>query len=352
VHVPSSYAGMAGVAYGWYGRTAALDSLSTLTNIDAALAQQKAAIADNAEAAAAASGVQLSPQQLASSWAEHTAAAIAAYEASLPVPAVGRYARSPTGRVLLGLDAQPLLLCDGPDGQPVVLSSKGEALSAPSGEQLALLLGAMGSPLVDPIGRPVMVALQPGSSKPLGVHPDGSIVMVPASKHAAPVVAPADSSSTPAVAEQAATAGGLVQRSDAAGCSSLKEAGSYAPSLARSSSTSPLSVATGAATTDNNTMVPAAAAAAAAGVNACCMTPAELLLGPHGKPLLGVDNRPLIVAVDEEGVPLVRSSQGGVLLGPDDRPLVLATASDGSLVALDSQCRPLTGRTWYRMYLL
>jgi hypothetical protein len=73
------------------------------------------------------------------------------------------------------------------------------------------------------------------------------------------------------------------------------------------------------------------------------MTPAELLLGPHGKPLLGVDNRPLIVAVDKEGVPLVRSSEGGVLLGPDDRPLVLATASDGSLVALDSQCRPLTG---------
>jgi hypothetical protein len=73
------------------------------------------------------------------------------------------------------------------------------------------------------------------------------------------------------------------------------------------------------------------------------MVPAELLLGPNGKPLLGVDNRPLIVAIDEEGVPLVCSSEGSVLLGPDDLPLVLATASDGSLVALDSQCRPLTG---------
>jgi hypothetical protein len=231
-----------------------------------------------------------------------------------------------------------------------VLNSQGEALSGPSGEQLALLLGAMGSPLVDPIGRPVMVALQPGSSKPLGVHPDGSIVTVPASKHVAPAAAPADSTmaSTPAAAEPAAAAGGglhagLVQRSDAAaGCSSLKEAGSYAPSLARSSSNSPLSVAAGPVTTitENN-----ATNTAAAGVDAGCLTPAELLLGPHGKPLLGVDNRPLIVAVDEEGVPLVRSSEGGVLLGSDDRPLVLATASDGSLVALDSQCRPLTGTT-------
>jgi hypothetical protein len=49
------------------------------------------------------------------------------------------------------------------------------------------------------------------------------------------------------------------------------------------------------------------------------------------------------MAVDEEGVPLVLNPEGGVLLGPDDQPLQLAAASDGSLVALDSQCRPLSG---------
>jgi hypothetical protein len=335
VHMPGSCIGISGVAYGWYGQPAALTSLATLANIDAALAQQKAAISGLAEAAAAASGIQTASQQLAGSWAEHTAAAIAAYEASLPSPAVGRYARSPTGRVLLGLDAQPLLLCDGPEGQAVVLDSQGAALAGPGGEQLALLLGATGSPLVDPIGRPVLVALQPGSSTPLGVHPDGSIVMAPASGHAASADAPRST---------AAAAGGVPAAQGPAGAAagnSLREAGSYAPSLARSSSTSHVSAAAAAAAAppsgDTNNRSNAAAKSAQ-------LVPAQLLLGPHGKPLLGVDNRPLIVAVDEAGVPLVCSADGGaVLLGPDLQPLVLATASDGSLVALDSQCRPLTG---------
>uniref|UniRef100_A0A383WHY1 NodB homology domain-containing protein n=1 Tax=Tetradesmus obliquus TaxID=3088 RepID=A0A383WHY1_TETOB len=363
VHMPGSFTGLAGVAYGWYGQPAALSSLSTLASIDAALTQQRTAISELAEAAAAASGIQLSTQQqLAGSWAEHTAAAIAAYEGSLPAPAVGRYARSPTGRVLLGLDAQPLLLCDGPEGQSVVLNSRGEALLGPNGEQLALLLGATGSPLVDPIGRPVLVALQAGSSsssKPLGVHPDGSIVMVPASQHAAAAAAVAALTNSAAAGLAAAAAdaaagssgGHAVQGSAAAAAgNSLREAGSYAPSLARSSTTShshkspaagtPGSGGSPTAITSSQSPPPPAAAAAAGAVG---MVPAELLLGPHGKPLLGVDNRPLIVAVDDQGVPLVCSSEGAVLLGPDDRPLVLATASDGSLVALDSQCRPLTG---------
>ncbi|WIA12957.1 hypothetical protein OEZ85_006572 [Tetradesmus obliquus] len=180
VHMPGSFTGLAGVAYGWYGQPAALSSLSTLASIDAALTQQRTAISELAEAAAAASGIQLSTQQqLAGSWAEHTAAAIAAYEGSLPAPAVGRYARSPTGRVLLGLDAQPLLLCDGPEGQsvgvPLVCSSEGAVLLGPDDRPLVLATASDGSlvaldsqcrPLTGPDGRPRVVALSP-TGRPL-----------------------------------------------------------------------------------------------------------------------------------------------------------------------------------------
>jgi hypothetical protein len=77
--------------------------------------------------------------------------------------------------------------------------------------------------------------------------------------------------------------------------------------------------------------------------------PATLVLGPSGRPLLGLDNRVLIVAVDEEGVPLVEGPEGQPLLGPDSKPLTLAYSSDGSLVALDSMCRPLVGEySWLR----
>jgi hypothetical protein len=71
--------------------------------------------------------------------------------------------------------------------------------------------------------------------------------------------------------------------------------------------------------------------------------PAVLLLGPSGCPLLGVDNRPLIMAVDEEGVPLVEVCDGHLLLGSDGKPLQLAYSSDGTMVALDSRSRALVG---------
>lgn len=326
--------------YAWYGMKSWPESQAMLASIDAALAELKATITEAAEAAAAAAGTPGSGGISSSSFAEYAAAA-AAHAARLPPPVVGRYALGPTGRVLLGFDAQPLLLSEGPDNQAVVLNSQGEALSGPNGEQIALLLGCNGTPLVDPYGRPVMVALQPGTGRPLAVHPDGSIVMVPA----CPASAAAQLSGSAAVAVAAAAAVGKsgvapLEVLDASPSSSIKEAQSYAPSLARSSSNSHVSAATPPAAHGEA----AAAGCASHAAGSAKMVPAELLLGPHGKPLLGLDNRPLIVAVDEEGVPLVLSAAGGMLLmGPDDRPLVLAVASDGNLVALDSQCRPLTG---------
>ncbi|KAF8067289.1 RRP45A [Scenedesmus sp. PABB004] len=345
-------------AYGWYGRPPPHGALAALAAVDGALAAQQAALAAATAAAAASSAPGASPAELA-------AAGVAAHNAALPAPPVGTYARGASGRVLLGFDGRPLLLTEAAPGQPpVLLDGDGAAVTGPRGEQLALLLGARGTPLTDPIGRPVLVALDARRGRPLGVHPDGSIILVPRPPPAPPA-GPAQAATAPprlssgdgeGAAEAAAGASAPpphgAEPSDESG--SIKEAGSYAPSLARTSTSA------GAGSTPPSGAGSVAAEPAGAPQSsplAGCgggdddgvdddeggAVPAELLMGPHGMPLLGLDNRPLIVALDEAGAPLARARDGAPLLGPDGTPLQLAHASDGSLVALDSLCRPLTG---------
>jgi hypothetical protein len=78
------------------------------------------------------------------------------------------------------------------------------------------------------------------------------------------------------------------------------------------------------------------------------------VLGPHGEPLhilegaegeaiLGVDLRPLVEAVDEQGLPLARCGARGVLLGPDGRPLQLGWDSEGVLHAVGASGVVLAG---------
>ena len=373
--VPIEASDVAPSMYGWYGLSPSSSSLAALASIDTAVA---------AYAAAAAAGTDLPP------------------------PVTGTYARDPYGRILLGFDGLPLLLsitegldsegqgstegsAEGTEVQPVLLNSQGEPLIGPHGEKIVMLLGAHNMPLADPHGRPVFVA-ETEAGQLRGVHPDGSIIMVPAAaegshgsnshKHdsAAAAAAASDRGSSSSTFGDVGTGGmGPMQQghyaygSDSGGSGSIKEASSYAPSLSRTSVRSNLSstaaaaaaaaglpprAPTGTPVAASPTAAAAAAAMAAAepaAVAAMAHTaayregfaegfvPATLVLGPSGRPLLGLDNRLLIVAVDEEGVPLVEGPEGQPLLGPDSKPLTLAYSSDGSLVALDSMCRPLVG---------
>jgi hypothetical protein len=375
------------MTYAWYGlgpAEATEHKQNALACIDAALAAQTstitAAMLEAAHPSAAAAetdssdiaegpGTALKPAAAVPT-AAAAAAALAAVESLLPAPVVGDYARGPTGKVLLGFTSEPLLLAEGAQGQPVILDSQGNALTGPSGEQMVLLLGSQGTPIVDPHGRPVFVAVDPCTGRQLGVHPDGSIITVPAATTATVLTAAAVTRTADNVVHESAevltAAGGADLRPAAS--SNIKEPDSYAPSVSCSTSTE---LGQSAATTPSAAAAPAPAEAAyqlpsasqqhleqltmpastvpeqtglgAVGGEEPTRVPATLLLGPHDRPLLGVDNRPLIMAVDEEGVPLVLNPEGGVLLGPDDQPLQLAAASDGSLVALDSQCRPLSG---------
>eukprot|EP00775_Hariotina_reticulata_P011358 gene11358-11507_t len=340
---------------------AAQTSTITAAMLKAAAAHPAAAETDDSDAPG---GPGAAVQPAAVPTAAAAAAALAAVESSLPAPVVGDYARGPTGKVLLGFTSEPLLMAEGPDGQPVILDSQGNALTGPDGEQMVLLLGSQGTPLVDPHGRPVFVAVDSCTGSRLGVHPDGSIITVPAATAA--VVLAAAVAHTPAdgSADLLTAAAGPDLGADA--ISNVKVPDSYAPSAScsismesgQSAATTPSAAAAPAEATDQlpsasqqhpkHLSTPALQATEHTGVDAAggalpARVPATLLLGPHGKPLLGVDNRPLIVAVDEEGVPLALNPEGGLLLGPDDRPLQLAFASDGSLVALDSYCRPLSG---------
>jgi hypothetical protein len=360
--VPVEACEAASTMYGWYGLSPSSSSLSALASIDTAVA---------AYAAAAAAGTDLPP------------------------PVTGTYARDPYGGILLGFDGLPLLLsipkgldsegqgstegsAEGTEVHPVLLNSQGEPLIGPHGEKIVMLLGAHDMPLADPHGRPVFVA-ETEAGQLRGVHPDGSIIMVPAAAKgsqgseshkqasAAAVASRLVSSGSSSASGDVGTGGlGPVQQghyaygSDSGGSGSIKEASSYAPSLSRTSIRSNLSSTAAAAAAGLPPRAPtgtpvaasptAAAAAAAMAPTAAhrdgfseSFVPASLVLGPSGRPLLGLDNRVLIVAVDEEGVPLVEGPEGQPLLGPDSKPLTLAYSSDGCLVALDSMCRPLFG---------
>jgi uncharacterized membrane protein YgcG len=339
------------------------------------------------------------PEPAAEATLARIKAAVAAHAAgarALPPPITGSYALGPCNRVLLGFDGRPLLVAQtgkGVSSATVLLDSAGERLRGPQGETIVMLLDANSMPLVDPHGRPVFVAEEPVTGRLLGVHPDGTIIRVPPYTPTPPASISDASRGSPesgsrssrhrrssshSGSHQRSSSGhrGSSSRHHTSSSSGHRRSGSHgashnrpaadlreqhhqqaqaaadaavlaaaAASSSGQSEITPLPNSSSSSSPAKGSSTPDAAPAAAhkAAVDKSKWVPAQLLTGPSGKPLLGLDNRPLIVAVDAQGVPLVEGPNSETLLGPFGAPIKLGVCSDGSLVALDNLCRPLQG---------